>query len=205
MQALFTQTLRFKAKDGSDFPDWEPVKLGSLLKERKTYLEKGKNLEHVSLTKKGVVPKSRRYDRDSLVNDAKTKTYKITRKGDLCYNPANLKFGVISINGYGDGIFSPIYVTFQVKTGYENYLKHLIHDPDLRARMLRFQQGTVYERMSVHPTDFISVNINLPSLSEQQKIADALSILDAKIAALTARLDATREFKRGLLQKMFVW
>jgi type I restriction enzyme S subunit len=46
--------------------------------------------------------------------------------------------------------------------------------------------------------------IRAPSLLEQQKIADALSSIDDKIEALTVRLESAREFKRGLLQKMFV-
>ena len=44
----------------------------------------------------------------------------------------------------------------------------------------------------------------MPSIPEQRKIADALSSIDAKIEGLTDRLEATREFKRGLLQKLFV-
>ena len=45
------------------------------------------------------------------------KKYKVTHYNDLCYNPANLKFGVICLNKYGDAIFSPIYVTFEVDEG----------------------------------------------------------------------------------------
>ena len=48
------------------------------------------------------------------------------------------------------------------------------------------------------------IEISFPSLPEQQKIAESLTAIDTKIEALTQRLEATKEFKRGLLQKMFV-
>ena len=57
---------------------------------------------------------------------------------------------------------------------------------------------------SYNASDVGIIKVKLPSLPEQQKIADSLSAIDTKIEALTSRLDATREFKRGLLQKMFV-
>ncbi len=36
------------------------------------------------------------------------------------------------------------------------------------------------------------------------KIAEALSAMDAKIAAVTVQLDGMQDFKKGLLQQMFV-
>ena len=93
---------------------WKKVKLRDVLHERKTYSQKGEGYPHVTLSTKGISPKTERYDRDHLVKDEE-KAYKITHKGDICYNPANLKFGVICENTFGDAIFSPIYVTFEVK------------------------------------------------------------------------------------------
>ena len=44
----------------------------------------------------------------------------------------------------------------------------------------------------------------LPHLDEQQKIADALSAVDAKIAAIANQVEKFKKFKKGLLQQMFV-
>ncbi len=49
-----------------------------------------------------------------------------------------------------------------------------------------------------------SLNIQLPSLPEQQKIVDFLSEIDEKIEKVSEELDKMEEFKQGLLQGMFV-
>ena len=204
MQKLFSQELRFKRDDGSDYPDWEEKRLGELLKERKTSAPKSSGLPHISLTTEGVVPKSARYDRDFLVRDDSEKKYKITRYGDLCYNPANLKFGVISMNKLGDGLFSPIYVTFEIGEVAPLYLEALVKQADFQKRVRRYEQGTVYERMAVSPADFLKAKLDFPCIREQQKIADALSAMDAKVEAVAGQITHMENFKAGLLQKMFV-
>lgn len=204
MQKLFSQEVRFKDDDGSEFPKWEEKKLKSILKEYKEYSIKNGSYEHVSLTKEGVIPKSERYERDFLVKDV-DKKYRITHYGDICYNPANLKFGVICRNKYGDGIFSPIYVTFKVcGDNSPEFVEMLVTRGDFIGYALRYQQGTVYERMSVSPDDLLSIKVLIPCLTEQQKIADCLSALDAVIEKQKATLVAWEELKKGLLQQMFV-
>ena len=204
MQKLFSQEVRFKADDGSEFPDWEEKKLKNILKEYKEVSVKDGTYEHVSLTKEGVVPKSERYERDFLVKDS-DKKYRVTHLGDICYNPANLKFGVICRNKYGDGIFSPIYVTFRVMNDViPEFVEMLVTRQDFIQYALRYQQVTVYERMSVSPEDLLSIKVFIPCLAEQQKIADCLSVLDDVIEKQKATLAAWEEMKKGLLQQMFV-
>ncbi len=46
--------------------------------------------------------------------------------------------------------------------------------------------------------------VHLPHPDEQQKIADALQAMDAKIAAVAVQVAKMEKFKKGLLQQMFV-
>ena len=204
MQKLFSQEVRFKADDGSDFPDWEEKTLGEIVQEYREYCEKDGTYEHVSLTKDGVVPKTERYDRDYLVRHA-DKKYRVTHMNDICYNPANLKFGVICRNTYGDGIFSPIYITYRVNESYDPaFIEALVVRDSFIQQALRFQEGTVYERMSVSPSDFDSRLVSVPSLSEQRKIADCLASMDDVIQKSKDGLAKWQELKKGLLQQMFM-
>lgn len=198
MQKLLSGEVRF---DG--FSDkWETFSLYEVLKERKTYQSKGLELEHVSLTKEGVVPKSERYERDFLVKE-EDKQYKITKLNDMCYNPANLKFGVICKNTYGDGIFSPIYVTFETRKGFNiDFLGYFLTWNDFIMKVRRFEEGTVYERMAVNPKDFLSFKTKLPSLPEQQKIAQVLSLADDEINLLKNELEELKVQKKALMQKL---
>ncbi len=198
MQKLLSGEIRF-----SEFTDkWKLFSLNEVLKERKTYQSKGLELEHVSLTKEGVVPKSERYERDFLVK-GEDKQYKITKLNDICYNPANLKFGVICKNTYGNGIFSPIYVTFETKKGFNiDFLGYFLTWSGFINKVRRFEEGTVYERMAVNPKDFISFKTKLPSLPEQQKIAEVLSLADDEINLLKNELEELKQQKKALMQKL---
>ena len=200
IQKLLTGKIRFPGFND----EWKNIKLYKILKERKTYIDNNKNLEHLSLTIDGILPKSKRYDRDFLVKDS-NKKYKITYRNDICYNPANLKFGVICKNNYGEGIFSPIYVTFEVNNEFDpNFINYYITAKNFINKALRYQEGTIYERMAVNPNDLLLINIKTPSLPEQQKIASFLSAIDKKIELIKSRLENLKRYKKGLLQKMFV-
>ncbi len=181
---------------------WKEVQLAQVLKERKEYMAKDGLLEHISLTKDGIIPKTERYERDFLVKD-ENKQYKITKLNDICYNPANLKFGVICRNTYGSGIFSPIYVTYEI-VGQDNlFIGYLLVTPNLIAKARRFEEGTVYERMAVSSEDFQKVKVFIPSdIAEQKAIADILLKADKEIELLNQKLDALKEQKKGLMQQL---
>lgn len=180
------------------------VVLKDILKERKLYSEKGYEYPHVTLSKDGIYDKGERYNRDFLVK-SEDKEYKITKLNDLCYNPANLKFGVICLNEYGSAIFSPIYVTFEIKENANpKYIKYYTMRNNFINAVRKYEQGTVYERMAVSPDDFLKFSIKLPDINTQNKIADRLMNIDTKINLENDKLNKLQELKKGLMQNMFV-
>jgi len=48
------------------------------------------------------------------------------------------------------------------------------------------------------------LKLQIPSLKEQTKIADFLSSIDSKIEKVATQLQHTQQFKKGLLQQLFV-
>ena len=196
MQQLLTGKKRLPGFSG----EWEKAKLKGILHERKTYSPKGLDYPHVTLSTEGIFPKSERYDRDHLVRD-EDKEYKITHKGDICYNPANLKFGVICENTFGDAIFSPIYVTFEVrKNACREYLANYLMRWDFINAVRKYEEGTVYERMAVKPEDFLKFEIFIPQIEEQTAIAKVLSAADREIDLIRQEIEQEKQKKKALMQ-----
>jgi len=52
--------------------------------------------------------------------------------------------------------------------------------------------------------ELLNLNIIYPSLEEQEKIVNLLSIVDKKIFAIDKNIQDIKEFKKGLLQQMFI-
>ena len=191
--------VRFKEFSG----EWVEKRLGEILVERKEYATKEDGYVHLSMSKDGIFPKIEQFNRDFLVKD-ENKKYKVTKRGDICYNPANLKFGVICENDWGDGIFSPIYVTFEVNKSYDkDFIKYIVTSKDFIQKALKYQEGTVYERMAVKPDDLLLMKIFIPpTLKEQEKIADVLSTIDKEIDLLKLELNELKKQKKALMQKL---
>ena len=176
--------------------------LSNVLTERKEFCEKDGTYEHATLSKDGIYGKTDRYNRDFLVAD-ENKAYKITHKWDLCYNPANLKFGVICLNTYGDAIFSPIYVTFDISNSFsKEFIGYALSRWNFINRALRFQQGTVYDLMAVSPEDFLTIHCRFPKLNEQEKIADFLRLIDQRIAKQIEYVEHLKKYKRGVVKTL---
>lgn len=184
--------------------NWKITKLSTVLKERKTYDIKASKYSHATLSKEGIYAKTDRYNRDFLVKDEEKK-YKITHLNDICYNPANLKFGVICLNTYGDAIFSPIYVTYEVKSGNDPYfISQYVTNSTFIGHIRKYEQGTVYERMAVSSEDFLKVQINLPDYQTQLQISKIFKSIDEKINLELQVLEKYKEQKKFLLSNMFI-
>ncbi|MDW4125206.1 restriction endonuclease subunit S [Staphylococcus saprophyticus] len=204
MQQIFSQHFRFKDENENKYEKWRKIKLANILKERKTYLSKSSGVAHATLSTEGIYLKNERYDRDFLVKD-KNKKYKVSFKDDICYNPANLKFGVITRNDIGKVIFSPIYITFEVNQNYNPlFMEMMLTRWDFINKVRKFEEGTVYERMAVKPEDFLSYETYIPCLEEQEKIGNFFNDLDKFIEKQSNKIELLKERKRGFLQKMFV-
>ncbi|HGK7345355.1 TPA: restriction endonuclease subunit S [Streptococcus suis] len=204
----------FPKGNGNDFPElrfpeftdaWKQRKLGEVLKERNESRSPSADVPLVSFTvENGVTPKTERYNREFLVRD-EDKKYKFTQLDDIVYNPANLKFGAIARNKYGAAVFSPIYVTYGVLSeAHPLFVELIVTSTNFIQRALRYQEGTVYERMAVKSFDLLRSEIPLPTLPEQEVIGNFFSDLDQLITLHQRQLDHLKLLKKALLQQMFI-
>lgn len=205
MQKLFSQEVRFKADDGSDFPEWEEKKLGEVMSVKDVKqipTEEAPLMAFIAY--QGVAEKGDRYDRSFLVK-SDDKKYKRTDFNDFIYSSNNLDVGSIGLNKYGSAVISVVYEIFTFKDGFNpDCMNLLIQQPRIMSSIIRYRQGCLYGQYKIHSRDFLNVLISVPCLKEQQKIADCLSSLDEVIEKQKATLAAWEELKKGLLQQMFV-
>ncbi len=184
--------------------EMKSIRLGDILKERNEYCCKDGTFVHGTLSKDGLFPKTERWNRDFLVKE-ENKKYKITHLDDICYNPANLKFGVICRNIYGDLIFSPIYVTFEVSKKVNiGFIELYLTNRNFIEKIRKFEQGTVYERMSVSPEDFLSYKIRIPSSSEQTFFYQKIQRLKNCSQNELEHLNLYKKLRQYLLRQMFI-
>ena len=187
--------------------DWEQYRLDELLIERSILCTQSEKYPLVSFTvERGVTPKTERYNREALVVGNKaSKKYKLTLMDDIVYNPANLKFGAIARNKYGKAVFSPIYVTLEVKSDriISDFLEYILTSKSFINKALRYQQGTVYERQSVNVESFLLQTINIPTVNEQIAISNLLYKYDKVISIYKHKLVVLNLKKKALLQKLF--
>ena len=197
--------LRFKADDGSQFPDWEENVFGDFVD---THLEKTSDKDKYplySLTiESGVQPKTDRYEREFLVKK-EGDNYKIVPPNGFVYNPMNLRFGALKVNHEKFSVsVSGYYDVFSLKDDnvlafWENYLV----TPKMLNYYFSIATGSLIEKLRVHYSQFVKIKKPLPSLPEQQKIAKFLSIIDTVIEKQKETVSAWEERKKGVMQKLF--
>ena len=81
------------------------------------------------------------------------------------------------------------------------FLYQLLYTDSFMSSVLARCTGSNYP--AINPSALASIKVAMPLKSEQQKIADCLGSLDDLIAAVDRKLDALRQHKQGLMQKLF--
>lgn len=200
------QKLRFPEFSG----EWEEKKLNSIFTKitQRNSDNQNSNVITNSATE-GLVSQRDYFDKD-IANKDKTDNYFIIKNGDFVYNPRKS-----SAAPYGpftqyklldDGIVSPLYLCLrknnsEVESKYlENYFKTTCWHQYIYENG---SSGARHDRVSIHDDVLLAMPIKVPSLPEQQKIADFLSNVNSIITAETKILNALQKKKKALMQKLF--
>lgn len=188
MQKIFSGEIRFKADDGSEFCEWEEKKLGNLCSITTGKLDANAMVENgqyrfYTCAKDYFLIDNYAFDTDALL---------------ISGNGANVGY----IHHY-NGKFNAYQRTYVLDGFKDNifFLKYVL-DKYLYKRIMKEKNegNTPYIVMGTLADMFI----NIPCLSEQTKIANFLSSIDSKIEQVQKQLNSTKEFKKALLQQMFV-
>lgn len=203
IQKLFSQEVRFKADDGSDFPDWEEKKFGDVIKEfkEKTKIEDEDIL--LSCAIDGVYLNSELFGHQRGQSNI---GYLKVKRGTLILSAQNLHLGNANVNmRFEHGIISPAYKTYEIVGCTIEYMNQWVKWD--MTKQFFYNATTVGASGCRRNVDWLMLYNQmfiLPSLPEQQKIADCLSALDTVIQKQKETLEKWQELKKGLLQQMFV-
>ena len=203
MQQIFSQAIRIKADDGGEFPEWEEKKLGKYL-THKSKKNKGAKVDLVLSVsnKKGFITQDEQFDGYQVASKDLT-NYKIVEKGEYAYNPSRINVGSIArLKNSAIGIVSPMYVIFKLKSLEPVFFDNLYQTHLFKHLIKVGCSGSV--RDSLNFNDMADFVFNFPSLEEQTKIANFLSSIDSKIEQVGKQFDESKQFKKALLQQMFV-
>lgn len=201
MQKLFAQELRFDFND-----EWKNIPFKKLLKEVNEKTTVNNQHEILSSTKEGIFTQ-KDYFADRNVASKDNTGYKVLRKNQIVLSPQNLWMGNINVNTEFDiGIVSPSYKIYETTDLIDiNYFKHIVKLPRLIYEYTcASEQGASIVRRNLNKQLFNEITIKVPSLNEQKKIGNLFDTCDEKIKNIDKNIQDMKEFKKGLLQQMFV-
>jgi len=103
------------------------------------------------------------------------------------------------------GIVSPAYPVFNIKKNLVNktYFVYYINENDgFKNEILSTKEGGTRYALSI--TKFKTLNILLPKIEEQIKYSKYINVIINKIQIEEKKLEKLVQFKKGLMQNMFV-
>lgn len=215
MQKIFSQQIRFKAGDGSQFGAWESKKLNEIGQSFNGLVGKSKEdfgEGEAYITYKQIFDHRKiNLNNINFVNISPNDTQNMVKKGDIFFTTSSETANEVAycsvilddfefplyLNSFCFGyrpnsakIFNSAYASFYFRSNiFRNKIKHLA-------------QGST--RFNISKIAFMNVLIHLPMLEEQTKIANFLSTIDQKIDVVSEQLKQAKIWKKGLLQQMFV-
>ena len=201
MQQIFSQAIRFKADDGSTFPEWKEKKLGDIVR-----FENGKGHEqNISKDGKFIVVNSK-----FISSQGRVKKYTDTQKSPLNFGDVVM---VMSDVPNGKALAKCYYIEQDNLYSLNQRicgLKHKLADTKFiyyrinrHKYFLSFDSGV--GQTNLKKMEILNCPLNIPTdIKEQAKIANFLSSVDNKIEQMGKQLDESKQFKKALLQQMFV-
>ncbi|RSO32500.1 MULTISPECIES: restriction endonuclease subunit S [Acinetobacter calcoaceticus/baumannii complex] len=201
MQKFFSQQIRFKADDGSEFGEWVETNLSEIIKfvngkgHENDVDERGSftliNSKFISTD--GIVSKNVNKCHQKVINECLVMVMSDIPNGKALAKVLHISDGSkFALNQrIGMFIFSK-----------ENYPKFFQYQLNRHKYYLSFDSGV--GQTNLKKEDVLGCPTFIPCLEEQTKIANFLSAIDQKIEVVAKQIEQAKQWKKGLLQQMFV-
>ena len=181
--------------------EWKSDTFESYLTESRILGDSGLDAKKITvkLWGKGVVEKEEKYAGSSNTQ------YYIRKAGQFIYSKLdfqNQAFGIVptELDGYQSTLDLP---TFDVKGIDTKFLLEYIMRKEFYEYQGLIANGS-RKAKRIHPDDFLSMPVRIPSLAEQQAIGSYFSSLDQLITSYQEKITQLETLKKKLLQDMFI-
>lgn len=194
--------LRFPEFSG----EWEKSELGKFTQEI-TRVNSNSDAPIMMISAaNGFILQSNKYSKE--MTGQSLKKYIELHAGEFAYN-----HGASKLKKYGacfcldlDKARIPfVYHCFKLTEGNTKFFSYLLNRTQLDSELARYisSSARMDGLLNISYTDYMKINISVPTLAEQQKIADFLSNVDSIITAETKILKTLQKKKKALMQKLF--
>lgn len=213
MQQIFSQQIRFKADDGCDYPEWEEKKLGEVGTTYngltgKTADDFGDGFPYIQY--KQIFDKSKiDVSKFGFVSIGANEKQNMVCYGDIFFTvspetPNEVGYASVLLDDVDNLYLNSFCFGYRPNKLLldSSFSQYLFRSNKFRKKVTPLAQGST--RYNISKTEFIKLTLMLPSLEEQTKIANFLTAIDSKIEQVAQQLEAAKQFKKGLLQQMFV-
>ena len=202
MQQIFAQKLRFKNYDD----DWKETKIGNIAEvvgggtpKTETDIYWNGDIKWYTPSEIGKTKYINDSERHITEEGLKNSSAKLLPKNTILLS-SRATVGEVSITltecSTNQGFQSLI-----TKNNVDNeFIYYLIST--IKNEFLKRSSGSTF--LEISRNEIKKIKINIPSLNEQKQIGNVLSDMDKKIFYLEDRINKTQEFKKGLLQQMFI-
>ena len=171
----------------------------------KKWTEKNKNneydyVESVS-NKHGFISQNEQFEDRNVASKDKSNYY-VIRKNVFAYNPSRLDVGSLALKDNDlVSLVSPLYECFTTNQNVYFMLEWFDSKEFKKGTFSKFEGGV---RNTLSFTNLCEINISLPSITEQDKIANILMTFNNKLIYENEKLKQLKNIKKGLIQNMFV-
>ena len=209
MQKIFSQQIRFKDSNNNPYPDWEEKKLKDIVS--KIIDNRGKT---PPLSKEGyplleiASMENNRINYNKIAKYVNDDTYKsffrgYIEKGDVLFSTVGFYAGEVSYyNQKLNCVIAQNIVGLRFNASSSLFMTYLLSEPKNKKRIKSIEMNQA--QPSIKVTQLTELTFLVPCIEEQEKIAKVLSKMDELIEEKKELLSDWQQFKKGLLQQMFV-
>ena len=214
LQQIFSQKLRFKDKNGNNYPNWEKKKLGDIATLKNGISKSNEAFGHGKkfINLQDIFNKSYIFNDNYSLVDVTEKELSENNllKGDVLFVRSSVKregvgLPCVIMENLIDTVYSGFIIRcrFNINENiYLHYKKYCFLEFSFRKALLKKSSSSA--NTNINQDNLSKLYVNLPCLEEQTKIADFLSAFDRKLENQKAQLEHWKQIKKGLLQQMFV-